>query len=160
MEMKTQTKFKPTLALEMDIMKTLLDNFEKLEQVLLEIEIADSFWLNQQNENLFLILKKEYFKTRKKKDFSIENYYKIVFSIAENTIPNFDGKVYEEFYEQDFKFSSTFLDYYQYFYCKKMVQQLHFLVDKFSTCDFEKVDIFDRLEQLKATYRKMLIRKM
>jgi hypothetical protein len=153
-------KFKPTQVLEMDLMKSLLDNFEKLEQLLLEIEIADAFWLNQQNKSLFLILKKEYHKSRNKKEFSIKNYYKIIFSKAKKTIPNFDIKIYEDFYETDFKFYSTFLNYYQYFKCKRVVSLIDNLKEQFEKSDLEPDSIFAQIEEIKREYGTMLKRKI
>lgn len=153
-------RFKPTLLLEMDLMKSLLDDFNKLEQLLLEIEIADAFWLNQQNKSLFLILKKEYHKTRKRKDFTVENYYKIVFEKAFKTIPNFDIKGYEEFYETDFKFYSTFLNYYQYFKCKKIVNILSDLKRMFEHSEFKAEEVFEALENIKLEFNTMLLRKI
>jgi hypothetical protein len=153
-------KFKPTLVLEMDMMKTLLDDFEKLEQLILEIEIADAFWLNQQNKSLYLILKKEYHKCRNKKDFSIENYYKIVFNKAFKTIPNFDIKVYEDFYEIDFKFYSTFLNYYQYFKCKRVLTLIDELKNQFEKSELEADSIFAKIEQIKREYGTMLKREI
>ncbi len=155
-----KTTFKPTLVLEMDFMKTLLDNFEKLEQLLMEIEIADEFWLNQQNKSLFLILKFEYFKTRKRQDFTIESFYEKVFTKADKTISNFDFKVYEDLYEIDFKYYQTLLNYYQYFKCKRVVGLIDELKVQFEKSELEADSIFAKIEEIKREYGTMLKREI
>lgn len=153
-------RFRPTQKLEMDFMKTLLDNFEKLEQLLMEIEIADEFWLNQQNKSLFLILKYEYFKTRKRKDFTIESFYEKVFAKADKTISNFDFKVYEDLYEIDFKYYHTFLNYYQYFKRKRIIDMIDRLKQKFELIETEPDSIFTQIENIKREYGTMLKREI
>ncbi|MBI2259778.1 MAG: hypothetical protein HYU67_12890 [Flavobacteriia bacterium] len=99
-------RFKPTQVLEMDLMKSLLQDIKKLKRTIAD-EIVEDFWINQQNRALYLILKEE---LQKKQEVNAFHFYVNTLNIAEKTIPDFDETVYEELFELNFDFQETFLE--------------------------------------------------
>ncbi len=148
------SKFKPTLALEMDLMKSLLQDIKKLKRTQSE-EIAEDFWLNQQNKALYLILKEEF---QKKQNANAFQFYVHVLNIADKTIANFDETVYEELFEVNFNFSIVFLDYYKFFKSKKVVKIMKELTYEIEENQFDIDEVLVNLDLVKKEISVMLRR--
>lgn len=145
-------RFKPTQVLEMDLMKSLLQDIKKLKRTIAD-EIVEDFWINQQNRALYLILKEE---LQKKQDVNAFHFYVNTLNIAEKTIPDFDETVYEELFELNFDFQETFLKYLHYFKCKKIASIFRKLSERVDSTDFVYEDVLIELEKVKNIMKIIL----
>ncbi len=148
-------RFKPTQVLEMDLMKSLLQDIKKLKRTLAE-EIVEEFWINQQNRALYLILKEE---LQKKQDVNAFHFYVNALNIAEKTIPYFDETVYEDLFEVNFNFSNVFLDYYHYFKCKKIARIFRNITQHFEEANLVNETVLGELAKAKKEMNTMMKKK-
>jgi hypothetical protein len=148
-------RFIPTQVLEMDMMKFLLQDFKTLKRIVTE-DIVSKFWIHQQNKALYTIMKNE---LSKQQDVNPYHFYVRVIKIAKVKIQDFDMNLYDEVYELGFDFSSTYLEYYQYFKCKQVEHIFRKLTFQFETKEFDFDEVFDEIEHAKLILSSMLKRK-
>jgi hypothetical protein len=154
--MKIMERFKPTQALEMDMMKFLLQDFKTLKRIVSE-DIVSEFWMHEQNKALYIILKNEL--SMQPQDINPYHYYLRVFNMARVNIQHFDMNLYDQVYEIGFHFSSTFLDYYQYFKCKQVERIFRKLTIQCETREFDYDAVLDEIEHAKLILSSMLKRR-
>lgn len=130
--------FKPTAQLEMDLMKSILGDYSKLKILLTKFDNANTFWINQQNIQLFRILSDEFQNLKEEDEHSITEMYNAVFSSLEVNFKDADLTPYESLFETDFNFDETILNYFLYFKKKEIHSNLMGL-----TNDIQSKDILE-----------------
>lgn len=148
-------KFKPTRQLEMDMMKYLLQDFETLKKCIHE-DIVEEFWLNEQNNALYALLKAE---LSKNEHVDATLFYQKIISLAEKQISNFNESVYEDHFEVGFEFSSTYLNYLVYFKYKRLATIFRELSLQFERQEFDFECVILELEKAKKELYTTLRRK-
>lgn len=161
--METLTKqidlsnFKPTKELEFDLMKSLLETYSRLKFFIWYFKDPKFVWYNQQNEQLFQLLEKQFHETKNSSEFSVEKFYAQVIQDAKEQITNFDIRLYLDLYQQNYMFHQTALDYYQFLKSKKITNDLKVLTADFESKKFNPDELISKLALIKNEIEDMMV---
>lgn len=156
-----KTNFFPTKVLEIDLMKSALEDYKKLELLMDDqFEIVYDHFHDKINKALYQIVRNEFKKKFNSTNSEIKKFYNEVFKLAKDQIKDFDISVYEDFYSKNFKFHKTILHYYHFAKSRKIAKMLHELEEKILNTDFEVDEVFKMLDFIRNQFVEMLIRKI
>jgi hypothetical protein len=123
----------------MDLMKSILGDYSKLKILLTKFDTADTFWINQQNIQLFRILSDEFQNLKEEDEHSITEMYDAAFSSLDINFKDTDLTPYESLFETDFNFEETILNYFLYFKKKEIHSNLIELTNEFQSKDILEI---------------------
>lgn len=151
-------KFIPNQVLEFDIMKSLLDDFFKLEFFIGLFGNGEDFWKHQMDIDLYEILYNEYLMLHKQDNFIVETFYKDVLNKFQLKYPEYDIETYTDFYGQNFSFYRTISKYVDYLNREKIIHSLNILKLELEKSDTNSDLIMLHLNNLHVRLKELILK--
>ena len=150
-------KFKPNQAVEMDVMKSLLDDISKLNYFIELFDDGKSFWIQQINQDLYLKLKENYEELKDQTIIDVSKFYDKVILDFEQEFPNYNLEIYEELYSQSFDFYKVLSNYKNHIVRKEIIQLLNDLKTTFENeIDLNPTKIMSELNLIRKRFETIL----